>query len=172
MAPKLDRLAPIFGMVAKLFAKATTKFGLATTIAALWLTVVPITGAVAEAPLSGSSLEAEAPWNGSGSSLERFRVSHFWVMVGPPAYHPFVRQLVTAKQMSVGDSARLMALATSASCCAIPTCRNSHKCGPRAPAHPAAQTRATIHRRRCRKRRISRGTRCSPPMRGWRRSAG
>ena len=32
-------------------------------------------------------------------------------MVGPPAYHPFVRQLVTAKQMSVGDSARLMALA-------------------------------------------------------------
>ena len=32
-------------------------------------------------------------------------------MVGPPAYHPFVRQLVTAKQMSVGDSARFMALA-------------------------------------------------------------
>ena len=32
-------------------------------------------------------------------------------MVGPPAYHPFVRQLVTAKQMSIGDSARLMALA-------------------------------------------------------------
>src|ERR1700752_3797058 len=32
-------------------------------------------------------------------------------MVGPPAYHPFVRQLVTAKQMSIGDSARFMALA-------------------------------------------------------------
>ena len=32
-------------------------------------------------------------------------------MVGPPAYHPFVRQLVTAKQMSVGESARFMALA-------------------------------------------------------------
>ena len=47
MAPKPDRPAIIFGMVAKLFAKATTKFGLATTIAALWLTVVPITGAVA-----------------------------------------------------------------------------------------------------------------------------
>jgi len=31
--------------------------------------------------------------------------------VGPPvAYHPFIRQLVTAKQMSVVDSARLMAL--------------------------------------------------------------
>ena len=44
MAPKPVRLAIIFGMVAKLFAKTTTKFGLATTIAALWLTVVPITG--------------------------------------------------------------------------------------------------------------------------------
>ena len=31
MAPKPDRPAIIFGMVAKLFAKATTKFGLATT---------------------------------------------------------------------------------------------------------------------------------------------
>jgi hypothetical protein len=31
-------------------------------------------------------------------------------MAGPPAYHPFIRQLVTAKQMSVGDSLRFMAL--------------------------------------------------------------
>jgi hypothetical protein len=31
-------------------------------------------------------------------------------MVGPPAYHPFARQLVTAKQMSVAESARFMAL--------------------------------------------------------------
>jgi len=36
--------------------------------------------------------------------------ARFW-LVGPPvAYHPFVRQLVTAKQMSVVDSARFMAL--------------------------------------------------------------
>ena len=36
--------------------------------------------------------------------------ARFW-LVGPPiAYHPFVRKLVTAKQMSVVDSARLMAL--------------------------------------------------------------
>jgi hypothetical protein len=48
MAPKLDKTR--FGMVAKLFAKATTKFGLATTIAALWLTAVPIASAVAQAP--------------------------------------------------------------------------------------------------------------------------
>jgi hypothetical protein len=48
MAPKPDRLAIIFGMVAKLFAKTATKLGLATTIAALWLTAVPIASAVAQ----------------------------------------------------------------------------------------------------------------------------
>ncbi len=58
MAPKPDRLALIFGMVAKLFAKATTKLGLATTIAALWLTVVPITGAVANEQISAARAAA------------------------------------------------------------------------------------------------------------------
>ena len=58
MAPKLDRLAIIFGMVAKLFAKTTTKLGLATTIAALWLTVVPITGAVANEQISAARAAA------------------------------------------------------------------------------------------------------------------
>jgi hypothetical protein len=36
--------------------------------------------------------------------------ARFWLMVGPQAYHPFARRLVTAKQMSVEDSARFMAL--------------------------------------------------------------
>jgi hypothetical protein len=58
MAPKPDRRATIFGMVAKLFAKATTKLGLATTIAALWLTVVPITGAVANEQISAARAAA------------------------------------------------------------------------------------------------------------------
>ena len=40
MAPKPD----------KSFAKATTKLGLATAMAALWLTAVPITGAAADGP--------------------------------------------------------------------------------------------------------------------------
>jgi hypothetical protein len=44
-------------------------------------------------------------------SPQQTETARFWLMVGPPAYHPFVRQLVTAKQMSVDDSARLMALA-------------------------------------------------------------
>ena len=59
MAPKPDRLAPSFGMVATLFAKAPTKLGLATTIAALWLTAVPITGAAAEGvPISAARAAA------------------------------------------------------------------------------------------------------------------
>ena len=44
-------------------------------------------------------------------SPQQTETARFWLMVGPPAYHPFVRQFVTAKQMSVGDSARFMALA-------------------------------------------------------------
>jgi hypothetical protein len=61
MAPKPDRLALIFGMVTKLFAKTTTKLGLATTIAALWLTAVPIASAVAQgAPGQISAARAAA----------------------------------------------------------------------------------------------------------------
>jgi len=60
MAPKPERLAPIFGMVAKSFAKATTKLGLATAIAALWLTAVPITGAAADGPRQMSAARAAA----------------------------------------------------------------------------------------------------------------
>jgi len=41
---------------------------------------------------------------------EQTETARFW-LVGPPvAYHPFVRKLVDAKQMSVVDSARLMTL--------------------------------------------------------------
>ena len=54
MAPKPDRLA------GHLFAKATTKFGLAT-IAALWLTAVPIASAAAQgAPSQISAARAAA----------------------------------------------------------------------------------------------------------------
>lgn len=43
---------------------------------------------------------------------QQTETARFWLMVGPQAYHPFIRQLVTAKQMSIGDSARFMALVT------------------------------------------------------------
>jgi hypothetical protein len=43
-------------------------------------------------------------------TAQQSETARFW-LVGPPvAYHPFVRQLVTAKQMSVVESARFMAL--------------------------------------------------------------
>ena len=48
MAPKSE----------KSFAKATTKLGLATTIAALWMTAVPITGAVADVQISPARAQA------------------------------------------------------------------------------------------------------------------
>ena len=44
-------------------------------------------------------------------TAEQTDIARFWVIGPPMAYHPFVRQLATAKQMDVVDSARLMALA-------------------------------------------------------------
>jgi hypothetical protein len=43
-------------------------------------------------------------------TAQQTETARFWLMVGPAAYHPFARQLVTAKQMSVAESARFMAL--------------------------------------------------------------
>jgi hypothetical protein len=43
-------------------------------------------------------------------TAQQTETARFWLMAGPPAYHPFIRQLVTAKQMSIIDSARFMAL--------------------------------------------------------------
>ena len=48
MAPKPD----------KSFAKAATKLGLAMAIAALWLTAIPITGAVADVQISAARAQA------------------------------------------------------------------------------------------------------------------
>jgi hypothetical protein len=48
--------------------------------------------------------------NSTKRTIQQTETARFW-LVGPPvAYHPFVRQLVIAKQMSVIDSARFMAL--------------------------------------------------------------
>ena len=48
--------------------------------------------------------------NSAKRSAQQTETARFWLTGGPPAYHPFARQLVTAKQMSVIDSARFMAL--------------------------------------------------------------
>jgi hypothetical protein len=42
---------------------------------------------------------------------QQTETARFWLVTGPVAYHPFLRQLATAKQMGVGESARFMALA-------------------------------------------------------------
>jgi hypothetical protein len=48
--------------------------------------------------------------NSAKRTPQQTETARFW-LVGPPvAYHPFVRQLVTAKQLSVIDSARFMTL--------------------------------------------------------------
>src|SRR5499427_3068250 len=48
-------------------------------------------------------------------SAQQTETARFWLMVGAPAYHPVPRQLIAAKQMSVIDSARFMALFAVAS---------------------------------------------------------
>jgi hypothetical protein len=47
-------------------------------------------------------------------TAQQTETARFWLVAGPVAYHPFVRQLATAKQMSVVESARFMALAAIA----------------------------------------------------------
>jgi PAP2 superfamily len=43
-------------------------------------------------------------------SAQQTETARFWLIVGAPAYHPIPRQLLIAKQMSIIDSARFMAL--------------------------------------------------------------
>ena len=70
-------------------------------------------------PISLTSKEWAADFNelkdyggktGAKRSAQQTEIAQFWLMVGPQAYHPFARNLVTAKQMNVDDSARFMAL--------------------------------------------------------------
>ena len=95
------------------------------TAASMWSKVKPFAMTTASQfrpgpPISLDSKEWATDYNeikdyGGKTSAKRSpqqtETARFWLMVGPPAYHPFVRQLVTVKQMSVGESARLMALA-------------------------------------------------------------
>jgi hypothetical protein len=70
-------------------------------------------------PVSLDSKEWAADYNeikeyGGKTSAKRSpqqtETARFWLMLGPPAYHPLPRQIVGTKQMSVLDSARFMAL--------------------------------------------------------------
>ena len=96
----------------------------AITLSSMWPNMKPFAMAKASQfrpnpPISLESKEWATDYNelkdyGGQTSAKRTaqqtETARFW-LVGPPvAYHPFVRQLVTAKQMSVVDSARFMAL--------------------------------------------------------------
>jgi len=47
-------------------------------------------------------------------TAQQTETARFWLIAGPIAYHPFLRQLAIAKQMSVVESARFMALGSFA----------------------------------------------------------
>jgi hypothetical protein len=97
----------------------------AITISSMWPNMKPFAIAAPSQfrpgpPIALESKEWATEYNelkdyGGQKSAERTpeqtATARFW-LVGPPvAYHPFLRQLVAAKQMSVVDSARFMALA-------------------------------------------------------------
>jgi hypothetical protein len=96
----------------------------AITVGSAWPTMTPFALANASQfrpvpPVSLSSREWADDFNeiksfGARNSTTRSpqqtETARFWLMVGPPAYHPIARQLIERKQMGVLDSARLMAL--------------------------------------------------------------
>jgi hypothetical protein len=49
--------------------------------------------------------------NSAKRTAQQTETARFWLVSGPVGYHPFLRQLVTTKQMGVVESARFMALA-------------------------------------------------------------
>jgi hypothetical protein len=94
------------------------------TVASVWPGVAPFALTKSsqfrpQPPISLESKEWAADYNelkayggktSSKRSTQQTETARFWLMVGSPAYHPVPRQLVAAKQMSVIDSARFMAL--------------------------------------------------------------
>jgi hypothetical protein len=94
------------------------------TVASVWPDLAPFALAKPsqfrpQPPISLESKEWAADFNelkayggktSTKRSTQQTETARFWLMVGAPAYHPLPRQLVTAKQMSIIDSARFMAL--------------------------------------------------------------
>ena len=95
----------------------------ATMVAATWPTLRPLVLERSDQfrpgpPVSLASKEWASDYNevksyGSRNSAlrtpEQTETAMFWLMTGPQAYHPIVRQLILARHMSLVDSARFMA---------------------------------------------------------------
>jgi PAP2 superfamily len=96
----------------------------AITLSSMWADMTPFAMAKASQfrpgpPISLASKEWAANYNelkdyggqiSAKRTAQQTETARFWLIGPPVAYHPFVRALVTAKQMSVVDSARFMAL--------------------------------------------------------------
>jgi hypothetical protein len=94
------------------------------TVAATWPAMKPFVLTTASQfrpppPIALTSDEWAADYNelkayggktSSKRSAQQTETARFWLAVGPTAYHPVPRQIAVAKQMSVIDSARFMAL--------------------------------------------------------------
>jgi hypothetical protein len=94
------------------------------TVASVWPAVTPFALTKPsqfrpQPPISLESKEWAADFNelkayGGKVSIKRSpqqtETARFWLMVGAPGYHPVPRQLIAAKQMSIMESARFMAL--------------------------------------------------------------
>jgi len=100
MAPKPDRLALIFGMVAKLFAEATTKLEPATTVAALWTTATPFAGSAAAG--YPTARHARRPFTSAASWPHDIRntieVTPKSTCIGPGPTWPPTRMIGKARQ--------------------------------------------------------------------------
>jgi hypothetical protein len=96
----------------------------AITAASMWPTLKPFAMATGSQFRPGPPISLESKeWATDFNELKEYggkispkrtaqqtETARFWLMAGPQAYHPFLRQLATAKQMSIADSARFMAL--------------------------------------------------------------
>jgi len=97
----------------------------ATTRAAMWAKMKPFAIASPSQFRPGPPLSLESKdWatdfgeikeygrhDSATRSAEQTETARFWLVAGPIAYHPFVRQLAQAKQMDIIESARFMTLA-------------------------------------------------------------
>jgi hypothetical protein len=98
------------------------------TVASMWSSVTPFalkspSQFRPEPPVSLASEQWAADYNeikdfgGKASTRRSARQTEdarFWLVTGPPAYHPIARQLVVSKNLDVMDSARFMALVAMA----------------------------------------------------------
>jgi hypothetical protein len=95
----------------------------ATMVAATWPTLRPLVlerpdqfrpgpPVALASPEWASDYNEVKDYGGRGSTLrtpEQTETAKFWLMTGPQAYHPIVRQLILAHHLKLVDSARFMA---------------------------------------------------------------